>query len=240
MQRSVKSLYGYSIRATDADIGRTHEFYFDDETWTIRYLVVDTGSWLLGRRVLLSTAAVDEPRPEIQEFPVALTKEQVERSPHISSDKPVSRQMEEDLQTYYGWPPYWSGVGTAPAATAARMAAVRESGDPHLRSTREVTNYHIHATDGEIGHVEDFIVEGTTWIIRYIIVNTRKWLPGRNVLVAPAWVSKVSWAKSRVFVDLDKEIIKNSPEFDASAAVNREYELRLYDYYGRPKYWKQV
>jgi sporulation protein YlmC with PRC-barrel domain len=240
MQRSVESLYGYSIRATDGDIGKIHEFYFDDETWTIRYLVVDTGSWLLGRRVLLSTAAVDEPGPEKLEFPVALTKEQVERSPHISSDKPVSRQMEENLHTYYGWIPYWTGAGAAAAATAAEMTATKEPGDPHLRSTREVTNYHIHATDGEIGHVEDFIVEGTTWIIRYMIVNTRNWLPGRSVLVAPAWVSKVSWAESKVSVDLDKEMIKNSPEFDPSAAVNREYELRLYDYYGRPKYWTQV
>jgi hypothetical protein len=240
MLRSAKSLYGYTIRAKDDDIGKVHEFYFDDGTWTIRYLVVDTGSWLLGRRVLLSTTAVDEPEPEKQAFPVALTKEQVERSPHFGSDKPVSRQMEADLHTHYGWTPYWSGAGTAPAVAAARMAAIREPGDPHLRSAREVTNYRIHATDGEIGHVEDFIVESTMWIIRYMIINTRNWLPGRSVLVAPAWVSKVSWAKSKVFVDLDKEMIKNSPEFDPSAAVNREYELRLYDYYGRPKYWTQV
>jgi sporulation protein YlmC with PRC-barrel domain len=239
MLRSIKSLYGYTIQARDGDIGKVQEFYFDDQAWTIRYLVVDTGGWLLGRRVLLSTVAAGQPEWEKRAFPAVLTKEQVEHSPSISADKPVSRQMEEDLHTYYGWTPYWSGAGIAMAEAAAEREK-REAGDPHLRSTQKVTGYHIQATDGEIGHVEDFVVDDETWVIRYMVVNTRNWLPGKSVLVAPTWVDRISWAGGLVYLDLDRETIKNSPEFDPSAPVNRAYELRLYDYYGRPKYWTQV
>lgn len=115
-----------------------------------------------------------------------------------------------------------------------------EEADPHLRSTREVIGYHIQANDGGIGHVDDFIAGGEDWVIRYMIVDTRNWLPGRKVLVAPTWVKRVDWAKRDVYVDLSRETIENSPEFDPSAPVNREYELRLYDYYGRPRYWTKV
>jgi len=240
-------LYGYSIRATDGDIGKVREFYFDDQTWTVRYLVVETGGWLSGRHVLLSTAGIGRPEWEKHTFPTVLTKEQVEKSPPIDMDKPVSRQMEGKLHAYYGWFPYWTGAGAAVAAAAAEMAAQKEESqadelqeDSHLRSTREVTGYHIQATDGEIGHVEDFIAEDEGWIIRYMVVNTRNWLPGRSVLVAPTWVEKVSWPERMVFVDLDRETVRNSPKFEPSAPVNRQYELRLYDYYGRLKYWTQV
>ena len=253
MLRSVKDLRGYTVRATDGDIGETHEFYFDDLGWAIRYLVVDTGSWLSGRRVLLSTVSLGQPKWEKRIFPVLLTKEQVEHSPDIATDKPVSRQMEEELFSYYGWSPYWWGRDM-PAASVGALAVAqmiagteeeksgteRGEADPHLRSTREVMGYHIQARDGEVGHVEDFIADDETWIICYMVVDTQKWLSGRKVLVAPAWAEKVSWADRKVHLDLSRETIRNSPEFDPSLPVNREYEVRLYDYYGRPKYWERL
>jgi hypothetical protein len=109
--------------------------------------------------------------------------------------------------------------------------------DPHLRSTREVIGYHIQARDGEIGHVDDLIVDDELWYLRYLVIDTRNWLPGRKVLVAPAWAEQVSWIERKVYIDLKRETIKNSPEFDPSMPVNREYEVQLYDYYGRPRYW---
>lgn len=248
MLRSVKELQGYAIRAIDGDIGKVHDFYFDDQSWLIRYLVVDTGNWLPGRRVLISPYALGQPDWGAQVFPVELSKEQVENSPHVETDKPVSRQMEENLHTYYGWTPYWRtgapafGLG---AAAAARLVAEAErarerskklNDDPHLRSTREVIGYHIQATDGEIGHVEDLIVDDEHWTLHYLVVNTRNWLPGRKVLVAPAWAQKVNWAEKQIYVDLTQEAIRNSPEFDPRAPVNQAYEIRLYDYYGRPRH----
>ncbi len=239
MLRSVKDLRGYTIRAADGDIGKVHEFYFDDRGWIIRYLVVDTGTWLPGRRVLLSPAALGQPDWETHVLPIGLTKGQVEHSPPIDTDKPVSRQMERELYVYYGWRPYW---GSAPVMAVKTMKeatqeAEQEQTDPHLRSTREVIGYRIRARDGEIGHVEDLIANDVGWGLRYLVVNTHSWLPGRKVLVDPFWAEQVSWAERRVHVDMTREMVKSSPEFDPSAPVNREYEVRLYDFYGRPKYW---
>jgi len=176
-----------------------------------------------------------------------LSRQQIENSPGIDADKTVSRQHETELHRYYGWPAYWAVY--PPPGEAAQIPNVptvepgegeedKESeGDPHLRSVREVTGYHIQATDGEIGHVEDFVFDDESWSIRYTVVDTRNWLPGRKVLVAPAWVKSIRWDERKVHVDMSRGSIEKGPEYDPSEPVNREYEARLYDYYGRPKYW---
>jgi uncharacterized protein YrrD len=248
MLRSLRSLRGYAIQALDGKLGDVHEFYFDDREWIVRYLVVDTGNWLTGRRVLLSPAALGQPDHESETLAANLTMEQVESSPPISTEKPVSRQMEAELHAYYQWAPYWGAAtpminvyNPMPVQTLAvkeaEEEAEQEAGDPHLRSTREVDGYHIEARDDEIGHVEDFIADTESWDIRYLVVNTHNWLPGRKVLVSPAWVQEVDWVARVVSVDLSRDTIAESPEYDPSAPVNRAYEGQLYDYYGRPRYW---
>jgi len=248
MRYSVKDLKGYSIGATDGDIGKLDDFYFDDKFWTIRYLVAETGNWLLNRKVLISPFALkkaDSPRERLN---VTLTKKQVGESPSIDTDKPVSRQHEASYLDYYGYPYYWSGpdlwgpviypqllVTTQRRIEEAR-AEREEANDVHLRSANKVTGYHIEATDGDIGHVEDFILDDETWEIRYMVVDTQNWWQGKKVLVAPQWISRVSWDDSTVYVDLSKETIKNGPEYHPED-LNREYEETLYDYYKRPKYW---
>lgn len=165
--------------------------------------------------------------------------------PDINTDKPVSRKNELELLRYYGMSPYWPYVTPSgnypqpiPVSKEEREKLEAEKmEETHLRSTREVIGYHIQVTDDEIGHVEDFIVEDEDWVIRYMIVDTRNWLPGKKVLVSPHWIKSISWEQAKVSVDLSRESVKTSPEFDPSEPVNREYELRLYDYYGRPKYW---
>lgn len=257
MLRSVKNLRGYKMLATDGEIGKVDEFYFDDVTWTIRYLVVNTGSWFFERRVLLSPIVLGQPHWAGRVFPVMLTRRQIKSSPIIDKDKPVSRQQEIELHQYYDWPYYWIGSGMTgagapvipPRIIAEQMAhdkmaqdkketAAGEERDPHLRSTREVIEYHIQARDGELGHVEDFIVDDEKWMIRYMVVDTRNWLPGRKVLVSPLWIKKITWAESKVDVGLTQDKIKDSPEFDPSIPVNRKYEEQLYDFYGRPRYWQ--
>ncbi|MBN1310426.1 MAG: PRC-barrel domain-containing protein [Anaerolineae bacterium] len=252
MLRSLNDLRDYTIRATDREIGKVHDFYFDDSLWTIRYLVVDTGNWLSGRRVLLSPLALEQPDWNNQSIPVKLTGKQVELSPHIDTEKPVSRQMEEDLYKHFNWQPYWR-AGTplmTGAVVSAHMVVARQDrseksagereGDPHLRSMIEVLGYNIQARDGEIGHVEDFIIEDDVWSIYYMIVDTHNWLPGKKVLVSLQWIEDVSWAERAVSVDLQRETIKGCPEFDPSTPVNRAYELVLYDYYGKPRYWMKT
>jgi len=253
MLRSIKYLHGYTIQATDGDMGEVYEFYFDDEAWTVRYVVVETGTWLSGRRVLISPAVLGQPNTDAEKLPVSLTRDQIKSSPEIDTDKPISRQKERELNAYYGWPAYWAGEGpvgynqgvaesyTSGPVLAEEEPATREGQEPqdniHLRSTREVIGYYIQASDGEIGHVQDFVVDDQTWEIRYMVIDTRNWWPGKEVLVAPQWIEKVSWEEEKVYVDLTRESVKNSPEFDNLSAVNRDYENKLYEHYRRRKYW---
>jgi len=253
MLRNVNHLKGFAIRARDGEIGTVNQFYFDDENWAIRYLVVNAGDWLGGRLVLVSPIALRQAEWQSKRLDVALTKKQIENSPPIDTHKPVSRQHEAVYLGYYGYPYYWGGpklwgLASYPAgltvqreavteAEAGEARAAKESADSHLRSTDEVTGYHIEATDGEIGHVEDFIVDDETWAIRYLEVNTRNWWPGKKVLVPPQWIDNVSWPDSKVYVDLSRESIKSGPDYIESMPITREFEKRLYDHCGRSTYW---
>ena len=244
-------LKGVAIRATDGVLGSVDQLYFDDETWAIRYLTVETGGWLGGRRVLISPISVVHTDWQSRLLDVALTKKQVRDSPDIDTQKPVSRQHEAEYFGYYGYPFYWGGpylwgpasypAGLAIPTTASTEAVAdrvrRESADSHLRSTEAVTGYYIEAADGEIGHVDGFVVDDEAWAIRYIEAATRNWWPGKKVLVSPAWIERVSWADSKVYVGLSREAIKNGPEYVESMPITREYEDRLYSHYGRPPYW---
>lgn len=255
MLRNVTHLKGFAIRARDGEIGTLDQFYFDDESWAIRYLVVNTGGWLSGRLVLVSPIALRQAEWQSKRLDVALTKKQVEDSPLIDTHKPVSRQHEAVYLGYYNYPYYWRGanlwgLGSYPAdltvqkgamtqAETAQAKAGKESDESHLRSTDEVTGYHAEAADGEIGHVKDFLVDDETWAVRYLEVDTRNWWPGKKVLLSPQWINHVSWSDSKVYVDLSRETIKNGPEYLESMPITREYENRLYDHYGRPAYWLQ-
>lgn len=256
MLLSMKNLSDYKIEAADGSIGHVYGFLFDDQSWAIRYLVVDTAYWLPGRKVLIALSALGKPEGPMDAFPVDLTREQVKNSPDINTEKPVSRQQEIELYQYYHWAPYWN-TGFDPIATpyapvippmSRQQQAEMEqptgtegehasSGDPHLRSTKEVTGYKIHAKDGLIGHIEDFLIDDANWIIRYMVVDTRDWLPGKKVIMPPQWVKEINWEQAESIVDVTKETVKNSPAFDPSEPVSREYETRLYDYYGWPAYW---
>lgn len=257
MLYSLTELKGLTIKARDGEIGEVEDFYFDDDNWTIRYLVVDTGTWLTGRRVLVSPISVGRADQVNRRVEVDLTRKQVEDSPGVETDKPVSRQYETTYFDYYGYPYYWGGpYGWGPAATPAAMpvpiaTATRaqtgieemqrreeESSDPHLHSADEVIGrYYIEASDGDIGHVEEFLIDDGSWAIRYMVVDTRNWWPGKKVLVAPQWIDRVSWSDSRVYVNLSRATIQDAPEYDRNAPLSRDYESDLYRHYGRSPYW---
>ncbi len=255
MLRTIKAVLNYTLKATDKKLGSVKDFYFDDHMWVNRYLVADTGNWLPGRQVLIGTEALGQPDWHQEVFPIHLTAEQIEQSPDIKDDAPVSLQQEEKLRAYFSWQKYWDDqsfiqpaagsefaiVGACPPLEAVPADVVTAfhvpSGDPHLRSVNEVCGYSIQVLDGSIGQVEDFVMDDTTWKLQYLIVDTGNWLPGKKVLISPEWIKQVSWADQNVDLDLTQEGVKSSPEFDPSLPINREYEARLYDYYGRPKYW---
>jgi len=250
MLRNINSLIGHKIHATDGELGKVDEFYFGDKTWAIRYMVVETGNWLSGRKVLISPAALKTPDWNEKTFPVALTREQVRTSPDIDTHKTVTRQHELELQKYYAWggSSYAGGMSGGfmfpPIAQKAEKpdaaAPARPREDSHLRGTRAVTGYRLHSADGPIGHVEDFIVDDGKWLIRYLVADAGLWLPGRKVLISPHWIEKVSWETSEVFVDLTREAVGRSPEFDPAQPVKEDYESALYDHYGRPRFEDEV
>lgn len=252
MLRSLKDLRNYQIHATDGELGRVSDVLFDDRHWRVRYFVVETGGWLGGREVLLSPASVREAVWPDRAIRVALTRQQVKDSPGSETALPVSRQVESQLVNYYGWPPYWGATELGvpamvpPPPPPKEVAAAAEQQqrqqqqappDPNLRSLHEVSGYHIAARDDSIGHLDDLIADDENWTIRYLVIDTRNWLPGRKVILAPVWARSINWAEREVVVDLTKEQIKNSPQYDPATPVNRGYEARLYDYYGRPAYW---
>jgi len=275
MLRQSSELIGYSVRAKDGLIGTVSDLLFDDESWGLRWAVVDTGEWLSGREVLLPPSAFGMPDVERRHFPMDLTREQIENSPELSEHEPVSRQKETELYSHYGWLPYWypgtdplvgapgypgyvplpGGAGPAVPPTAGgsgRMppeavegrqpegADIQSdlAGEPHLRSIREITEYYVHATDGDIGHVEEFLIEDGSWTIRYLVIDTRNWWPGKMVLIAPEWIDRIDWSHEHVHIRQTREQIRTSPEYDPSASVERTYEERLHQHYERPNYWE--
>jgi len=251
MLRSLKLLERYKVNATDGDIGSVVDFLLDDQHWTVRYLVVDTGSFFSERRVLITPVSFRQVDWSTKQFHVALTMDKVKSCPNVDVDKPVSRQHERDYYGYYGYPYYWGdsglwGMSAYPGALAtvrrydASVENLEDAGDIHLRSINEVRGYNIQGNDEAIGHVDDFIVDDETWEIHYLVVDTSNWWFGRKVLIAPRWATRVSWEERNVHVNMNRQQITNSPEWTPTVAINREYETRLHKHYGRPTYWNDA
>lgn len=255
MLRSLIDLTGYMLRARDGDIGSVGDFLFDDERWVVRYLVADTGSFFNRRHVLISPIAFREADWPSHRFHIALTKAEVENSPDIDHDRPVSRQRERELHGYWGYSLYWGYPGlwgaagypgalalpaippaAPPPAQQEMLDRERENQDVHLRSASEVHGYDIAGTDDSVGQVEDFIVDDASWALRYVVVDTSKWWFGKKVLIAPEWVKRVSWDSKTMHLVMTRRQIENSPIWDPKQPINSAYETQLYDYYGRPAY----
>lgn len=240
---------GYAIAASDGAIGHVRDFLFDDRHWRVRWLVVDTGAWLPGRKVLIHPSAIAQSDDAHEIIQVALTKAQVKDSPDVASDQPVSQQMEHNLYAYYGWDPlsgggYFGGNAiatpfSAPSSFGGSTILEAEGGyvdpaggDPHLRSLVEVHGYHIDAIDGEIGHLSDVMVDDSVWSITYLVIATRNWWPGQHVLVSPGAVTEIRWADRRIAVDITREKVRCSPEWNPAMAMDRAYTNRVDAHYG--------
>ncbi|MFI4979296.1 MAG: PRC-barrel domain-containing protein [Nevskiales bacterium] len=247
----MEKLIGMSIGATDGEIGKVKDVYFDDRRWAARYLVVDAGGWLEDRKVLISPIAITGIDWDKRTVQVRLTRAQVKGSPPIDSDKPVSRQYEMEYFGYYGYPDYLGGSllwGAMPVpvmptailspADDALVESTENRNDQHLRSAAEVSGYHLHATDEAIGHLQDFLLDCESWAIRYIVVDTRNWLPGKQVVIPPRWIKRLEWPEKIVEVDVTRETVKGAPEYDPKMEFSRAQEEVLYRHYKRPGYWE--
>lgn len=235
MLHLARKVCGATIRATDGDIGTLQDLYFEEDRWTVRYLLVDTGKWFSGKKVLLSPMSVHG-EWGMTGVRVNLTKDQVWNSPEFDDRQPLSRAGETKVLGYYGYPYYWGATNVwgsydNPAALLTAPAAARvpiestSSGtgiDPEardLRSTNKSTGYHLHATDGEIGHVDDFLIGQESWRIRYLLVDTSNWIGGRSVLVSCDTLQGVDRDRSMLHVSVTRDAIRNGPSFDSIEAA---------------------
>jgi uncharacterized protein YrrD len=249
MIRSIKELRHYDIAARDGSLGDVHDLFFDDHSWQVRYLVVDTGTWLPGRRVLVSPEAVEGIDGADEKVAVGLTKQEIRESPGVAADAPVSRQNEIALADHFRWPRYWeefpSGAGMLPLIphlqrqpgeampTPPQEQPAIPAGDPNLRSAAEVDGYHVAARDGDIGHIDDFLIDDSDWSLRFLVADTRNWLPGRKVLVAPAWTRGIDWSDEKLLVDADRKTIEHAPEYEPGMEIDPALERRIFQHYGR-------
>ena len=249
MLHTIKSLFGFTIGATDGSLGEITDIYFDDERWTIRYIVVATGRWLHGRKVLISPMSARGISWDDAAIDLTISQQQVRDSPGIDTDKPVSRQHEIAFYNHYGYPNYWEGsnpwglgtyplpwVGASPQAALSppqspddvvrrrRFDCEHPTGDCHLRSSNQVIGYEVMATDGPAGTIEDFVFDEMSWAIRHAVVATRKWLHIRQVLLPRESIIGVSWSEHEVYVDVTREAVEASAEYDAGLPVVPEPE----------------
>jgi sporulation protein YlmC with PRC-barrel domain len=234
MLYAMNRLRGARIKGGDGEVGEVEDVYFDDESWTVRYFVVDTGHWLSGRQVLLAPEAITHVNLERGVVEVNLTRRQVEESPNVNAHEPVSRHHELQVRAFYGWPVYWP-VGAAEARAARGLMTDAE---PHLRSGNTVAGYSIRAMDGEIGRIEDFLLDDESWTIRYLIVDVGDWRPGKLAVLAARWIVDIDWSDATADVDLLRDQIASGPEYDPDAPLDRRYETTLYEHYRRAPYWE--
>ena len=254
MIRNVKHMKKLAVVATDGPIGSLDDIYFDDERWAIRYVVVDTGRWLPGRRVLISPWSVSRTDWNEQRLMLSISRDQVRDSPDIDTHQPVSRRHERDYLDYYGYPYYWGhaalwGAHAIPLPpTAAQIAAQRskaaeverkaaDQGDTHLRSALDVSGYVIRALDGDIGHVDDVLFDDVSWAIRYLVADTSNWWFGKRVLVSPEWITDISWPERAVSVKITRQLLKTAPPYDRAEHLDRQWEAAYYEHLQQPGYW---
>jgi hypothetical protein len=217
--QDLKGIYGKKLAALDGHIGHVMDFYFDDEAWAIRYVVVDTGFWLTGRLVLLSPRAFEKLDQSEETLQVKLRKQQIEDSPSIATHETVSQQFEEQYYRSYGWPVYWQGgqmwgmsgdplVLTPQPQDIAVRRALEPRSDRHLQSTKKMDGYHVQAVDGDVGHITGIHVNVRSWAIHEFVVETGHWYSGRKILIAPSKIARISHLEKKVFVELTKEDIQ--------------------------------
>jgi sporulation protein YlmC with PRC-barrel domain len=239
---NLSTIRGHAVAASDGTIGTVSDFLFDDTSWMIRWLVVDTGNWLSGRKVLLPPSVLGHAEPSETTFPVHLTRAEVEASPELDTHVPVSRQFETYIYDYYGWSPYWGsgdhlggyGLLGNPMPMLSDPEVQRRVDDisrqqqsadaPHLRSAVAVTGYHIHATDGEIGHLSDIMVEDTDWRVHYLVVDTSNWWNGKLVLISPHSARDIRWTERLIYLDVDRQKVNDSPPYNSAKPIDRDQE----------------
>jgi hypothetical protein len=245
----------YTVAAADGELGPVVDFYFDAFNWEVRYLVVDAEPAAFGRRVPLAPESIESIDHEAERVEVALSSDEIRRSPTVDESIPLSRRTEAELAKHYGWQAYWEdyqAVTTDPhaaevplASSQADPAAPEQQAPEHpaerdlaLRSATEVFGYAVEAMDGTPGQLLDLLIDAEAWVVRYLVAETEGVPGGHPVLLSPAWVQEIDWEQKRIRMDISADQVKQAPEWKPGEPVDRAFEERVYDHYGRPRYWE--
>lgn len=226
MLRDLNKIKNCVVQGTEGIIGSVADVYVNDQTWKIHYLAADTGNLLEGRHVLISTQSFAHPHEDIGSFRALVSNAQVEGAPEFEIEKPISWEKEREICNYYRWSTYFP--------IDERELSVFPG---ILTSANGLKDFSLQATDGEIGKIINFLIDDANWTVRYLVVDTSKWLAGKKVLISPMWNKSINWAERMMVVDLDQDQIEHSPEYDPAAPIERVYEINLYKHYGKPHYW---
>ena len=241
MLRTLSSLYRYTLHTREGELGNIADAYFEDETWVIRYLVVDLNRWLPGRKVLVPPAIAERPKDETGQLPVEMTRESVRTAPDFKTEQPVSRQLEDRLHSFFGWQPYWAGEPeggqTSPRVPSGdEMTGDREAdstpkeaptGNPNLRSARDLIGYKIEAATQPVGTLTDLLVDDESWMVRYLVIDVGQPDTTRQVVIAADTVEKVDWHQFAIFLDLERDSVERAPSFEAAPVLPEALERQL-------------
>ena len=225
MKRSLKSLTSLSLAGIDGRIGKVKDLYIDDQSWIIRYWIVDTGDWFPGKKVLISVQSLTIQDWQNDVLEVGLTLDQIKNSPDIDTEQPVSRQQEMKLYEHFPWRIYWGpGMGSkgqlAPMTESVKAALAKDADyhnnydNPHLRSMDKLIGYDIQATDGHCGKLVDMIVDTENWEIISLVIEMGSWLSSDKVLLPASAVTEINWAGSDIALSLSQQQIKESSPYE--------------------------
>lgn len=234
MLRNIEDIVGYDIQARDGSLGQVEDFFFDGNTWAIRYLVVRTGPWFFGKNVLISPHAVRTIDIDEEAVAVNLTQEQIKNGPDVDLARPLSRQQMINLHEYYNWPRNWLDPDAMRAsygppvlpmpheimAVEAEKADENVDADANVQSAGEIMGYAAEAIDGSIGSISTFVFDDEKWQIRYVVVDVGSWLPGRQVLVVPHWLQRIDHKARTAHINLHQHTIEDSPDFDPAQPID--------------------
>lgn len=248
MLQSIKKMIGYKVRTRNREeIGIISDLFFDDDLWIARYIIVTTNDRFVFKNILIIPMNISS--VNTHEITVALTLDEIKHSPEVDLDKTVTRQYEKELHDHYSLPYYWDHqrfyntepipLTVSPESPRLQIEALKEQDkktgngtyDPYLRALKEVMGYDVVATDKKEGYIYDFLVDTHLWIVRYIVVDTHKLIPGKKVVISPKWITKVNWTGKEFFIDHTSHEIKNAPIFNIHRIVDRKCEKHIYHYY---------
>lgn len=248
-----KDLRNFRVETKDGKRASVKDIYFDDEKFAVRYLILNSGPWKFGKKVLVSPFLVEKVEAASGWIMLKIDREGLGLCPEIDENQPISREMERQYSDRLFLPYYWGGAGlwglyATPYGTYSPelrqryeypLSDIGHGAENHLRSAREVSGYHVNARDERLGHVDDFIIDETDWSIRYFVLHTSDWRTGKSVLVAPDWLDEILWSTKTAYFNVDRSSIEGAPVYDPARPFDKEFETRLYRHYDKPAYWDE-